>query len=55
MRSTFAARILAMPQTKPLGKAESTQDTGTFDGAATRRLLRKIDLRLIPFLALLYL
>tara|TARA_R110002060_G_scaffold29884_4_gene40316 strand:+ start:2099 stop:2290 length:192 start_codon:yes stop_codon:yes gene_type:complete len=35
----------------------SSQELGPpiFDAAATKRLLRKLDLRLLPFLALLYL
>jgi hypothetical protein len=55
MRSFIAEKLLAMPQIKPLGKVDPMEGMGTFDRAATRRLLRKIDFRLIPFLALLYL
>ncbi|KAH7407407.1 major facilitator superfamily domain-containing protein [Cadophora sp. MPI-SDFR-AT-0126] len=47
---------------KPDYKEVETPNTGTdelgppiFDAAATKRLLRKLDLRLLPFLALLYL
>jgi len=44
--------VTAVKQPK---KFESMESMETFDKPATRRLLRKIDLRLIPFLALLYL
>ena len=35
--------------------AQTDEDHGSFDMKATKRLLRKMDIRLIPFLALLYL
>ena len=35
--------------------AQKQDDHVSFDGKATKRLLRKMDIRLIPFLALLYL
>ncbi|KAH8818678.1 major facilitator superfamily transporter [Flagelloscypha sp. PMI_526] len=44
-----ASSLRALSSPSPLGKPS------TFDKKATRRLLRKIDFNLIPFLALLYL
>lgn len=38
-----------------LEHAQTQDDHVSFDTKATRRLLRKMDIRLIPFLALLYL
>jgi hypothetical protein len=35
--------------------AQTDEDHVSFDMKATKRLLRKMDIRLIPFLALLYL
>jgi hypothetical protein len=35
--------------------AETREDHVSYDTKATKRLLRKMDIRLIPFLALLYL
>ena len=35
--------------------AQTDEDHASFDTKATKRLLRKMDIRLIPFLALLYL
>ena len=35
--------------------AQTHEDHVSFDTKATKRLLRKMDIRLIPFLALLYL
>jgi hypothetical protein len=44
-----------MPEIQTGKKFESMENMATFDERATRRLLRKVDFRLIPFLALLYL
>lgn len=55
MHSPFEEKLIAMPEIKTTGKNDPMEGMETFDRAATRRLLRKVDLRLIPFLALLYL
>jgi hypothetical protein len=61
MSTTFAGKDAAVDSihladklTTTIDDTESTSSAG-YDGKATRRLLRKIDLTLIPFLALLYL
>lgn len=43
------------PEIVQLEHALTDADHNSFDGKATKRLLRKMDIRLIPFLALLYL
>jgi len=55
--STFAnSKPLAVEREERLTTSSSTEfDVLHFDTKATKRLLRKMDLRLVPFLALLYL
>jgi len=43
------------PTISKLEHAETQDNHVSFDTKATKRLLRKMDIRLIPFLALLYL
>jgi hypothetical protein len=46
------------PEKSTVAQVENAQDQEhhvSFDAKATKRLLRKMDIRLIPFLALLYL
>jgi hypothetical protein len=50
-RSSIASRILADNETS----IASTENAIPFDEKATKSLLRKLDLHLVPFLALLYL
>jgi hypothetical protein len=44
-----------MVDTKLERTGDSEPELATFDLKATKRLLRKMDIRLVPFLALLYL
>lgn len=46
---------LKKTEVSQLEHTQTQDDHVSFDTKATRRLLRKMDIRLIPFLALLYL
>ncbi len=50
-RSSITSHILADPEVK----AVSFDDAVPFDQQATKNLLRKLDVHIVPFLALLYL
>jgi hypothetical protein len=54
-RLLLKEEVLGMTETQQREEIDSMDDNSTFDKRATARLLRKVDLRLIPFLALLYL
>lgn len=48
---SMTSHVLAIPE----DKAVSLDEAVPFDPQATKKLLRKLDVHLVPFLALLYL